>query len=533
MVYLGSNTHSYHSCCLCLCPCTMSSAVRQIVQNTGWLYAKMGITMFISLLVTRLILQSLGASDFGIYNVVGGSISMLGFISGSLASASTRFMAYAEGQGDQQRKVVIFNVCVTLHYAIATLMMLVFTLASFIFFGGVLNIPPERMTAAYVVYGSMVVGLFFSITRVPYDAVINAHERMKFYAIVGVMESVLKLLVALACVYTSKDKLIIYGILMAVIPIAVNIVTRVYCKQHFSECLFQPRAYWDKSAMKEMLTFAFWVFCASISSVVSFYGSGIVLNHFFGTILNAAYGIATQLNGQLMAFSNNMHKAVIPVITKSEGSGQREVMIYRSTVASKYSYLILAVLAIPFMLEMDFILKVWLKEIPQWTVMFAQLVLIQSLIGLLTSTYVVSLEAEGNISLFNRVRSVFSIVPIILLIIVFMQGAPPIMLCVIRIIWNGILGACIILYFMKRNCGMNYGTFFRLALQPVMAVTLLSLLSGGVPVVLMEPSLLRLTLTVTMSLLGFGVSFWFLAIQENERIMIKGLLQQVRKRIKL
>lgn len=510
----------------------MSSVVRQIVRNTGWLYAKMGITMFISLWVTRLILQSLGASDFGIYNVVGGAISMLGFISGSLTSASTRFMAYAEGQGDSHRKIVIFNVCMTLHFAIAALMVVVFTFSSYIFFGGVLNIPPERMTAAYVVYGSMVAGLFFSITRVPYDAVLNAHERMKFYAIVGVMESVLKLLVAFACVYTSKDKLIVYGILMAVIPIAVNVVTRIYCKRHFNECLFQPRIYWDKSAMKEMLTFAFWVFCASIASMVSFYGSGIVLNHFFGTLLSAAYGIATQLNGQLMAFSNNMHKAVIPVITKSEGSGQREVMIQRSTLACKYSYLILAVLAIPFLLEMEFILKLWLKDVPEWTVMFARLVLVQSLMGLLVSTYVVSLEAEGNISLFNRIRSVFSILPILLLILVFMHGAPPIMLCVIRIIWNGIIGACIILYFMKRNCGMNYGTFIYVALLPVIAVTLVSLCLGGISVLFMEASLLRLVLTVIMSLVGFVLSFWFIATQEGERAMIKTVMLQVKKKLR-
>ena len=337
---------------------------------------------------------------------------------------------------------------------------------------------------------------------------------------------------AFACVYTSKDKLIVYGVLMAVIPIVVNIVTRIYCKRHFDECLFQPTTYWDKATMKEMLTFAFWVFCASSSSMISYYGSGLVLNHFFGTVLNAAYGIATQLNGQLMAFTNNMHKAIIPVISKSEGSGQREVMIQRATLACKYSYLILAVLAIPFMLEMNFILKVWLKDVPQWTVLFAQLVLIQSLIGLLTSTYVVSLEAEGNISLFNRIRSVYYIVPILLLIVVFMHGAPPIMLCVIRIIWNGIIGTCIILYFMKRNCGMNYGTFIYVTLLPVVAVTLVSLFMGGISVLFMEASLLRLVLTAIMSSIGFGLSFWLLATQKSERAMIKTVMLQVRKKLR-
>lgn len=511
----------------------MSEVVHKVIKNTGWLYAKMGITMFISLWVTRLILQSLGASDFGIYNVVGGAIAMLGFVNGSLASASTRFMAYAEGQGNDQRKIVIFNVCVTLHFAIAVFMVLVFALLTPLFFGSVMNIPPERMRAAYFVYGSMVAGLFFTISRVPYDAVLNAHERMKFYAIVGVMESVMKLLVAFACVYTSKDKLIVYGILMAIIPVIVNIVTRIYCKRHFDECRFQPFRYWDKAAMKEMLSFAFWVLCASITSMLSSYGSGLVLNHYFGTLLNAAYGIARQLDGQLGTFSSNMRKAVIPVITKTEGGGQRAAMITRSTLACKYSYLILAVFAIPFLLEMNYILQLWLKEVPEWTAIFARLVLVQSLLGLLVSTYVVSLEAEGNISLFNRIRSIYSIVPILLLILAFMYGASPIMICVIGIVWNGIVGASIILYFMKRNCGMTYGTFWGGVLWPTTAVTLFSLLSGGIPIAFMDASLLRLALSAIMALAGFGLSFWLLAVNEDERVMIRGVVLLVRKKIKL
>lgn len=509
----------------------MSGVAQNIIKNTGWLYAKMGITMFISLWVTRLILQSLGASDFGIYNVVGGVIAMLGFINGSLASSSSRFMAYAEGQGDESRKAVIFNVCKVLHIAIGLFMVLVFIITGFAFFGGVLNIPPDRINAAYVVYGSMVIGTFFSISRVPYDAVLNAHEHMKFYAIVGVMESILKLLVAFACVYTSNDKLMVYGILMAVIPIAVNIATRIYCRRNFSECLFNPRRYWDKKVAKEMLSFAFWVLCSSITSMVSFYGSGIVLNHFFGTILNAAYGIATQLNGQLSAFSTNMQKAVIPVITKSEGSGQHESMIHRSTLACKYAFLTLAVLAFPFILEMDYILKIWLKNVPEWAVLFAQLVLIQSLLGLLFSTYVISLEAEGNIALYNKVRSISNIVPIVLLIIVFMNGASPVMLFVIRIVWNGVVSACITLFFMNRNCGMRYSTFLQGVLLPVGAVTATSIILGSVSLVLMEASFLRLAITAVMTIIGFTLSYWFLATKEYERNMIKNVAMILWKKI--
>ena len=504
-----------------------------IIKNTGWLYAKMGFTMFISLWITRLILNSLGASDFGIYNVVGGAIAMLGFVNGSLGSASTRFMAYAEGQGVDQQKTVIFNVCMTLHLAIGAFMVLVLIFIAPLFFGYVLNIPLNRMTAAYVVYGSLVVGTFFSVCRVPYDAVINAHERMKFYAVVGVMESVLKLLIAFACVYTSKDKLIVYGILMAVIPIAVNIVTGIYCKRHFRECRFQPKTYWDKAVMKKMLLFASWVFATTMTSMISAYGIGLVLNHFFGTILNAAHGIAEQLNGQLMTFSNNMQKAAIPVITKSESSGQRTAMLKQSTLVSKYSYMILAVVALPFILEVNFILHVWLKDVPQWAVPFTQLTLILSLIGQLTTSYRTSIQAEGNIALYSKIMSVSYIMPIFLIILIFMAGASPIMLYAVRIAWSSIVVTSVILYFMHRNCGMDYRMFTHDLLSPIFWVTLTSLIAGVIPVLLMEESFVRFILTGGCSVIGFVTGFWLLATQENERVMIKGLILQVQKRMKL
>ena len=502
-----------------------------IIKNTGWLYAKMGITMFISLWITRLILNSLGASDFGIYNVVGGAIAMLGFFNGSLASASTRFMAYAEGQGNEDQKTVIFNICMVLHLAIGAFMVLVLILLSPLFFGGVLNIPLERMTAAYVVYGSLVVATFFSVCRVPYDAVLNAHERMKFYAIVGVMESVLKLLIAFACVYTSKDKLIVYAILMAVIPIVVNIVTGMYCKQHFSECKFQPRTYWDKTVMKKMLSFASWVFATTMTSMISAYGIGLVLNHFFGTILNAAHGIAEQLNGQLMTFTNNMQKAAIPVITKSESSGQRTAMLKQSTLVSKYSLMILAVVALPFILEADFILHVWLKDVPQWAVPFTQLTLVLSLTGQLTTSYRTSIQAEGNIALYSKIMSVSYILPIFLIILIFMAGASPVMLYAVRIGWSGIVGTSIILYFMHRNCGLDYRMFTYELLLPSLAITITSLSAGMIPVLLVEESFIRLVLTSCCSFIGILLGFWFLATGENERVMIKGLIQIIRQKL--
>ncbi|GHT56298.1 hypothetical protein AGMMS49982_23090 [Bacteroidia bacterium] len=322
----------------------------------------MGITMFISLYTTRLILNSLGASDFGIFNIVGGAIAMLGFLNAAMAGATQRFMSYAEGAGEKDRQKSIFNVSVILHFLIALILGVVLLIAGYFFFNGILNIPADRMHAARMVYYFMIISTMLTVMTVPYDAVLNAHENMLYYSIVGIIESVLKLAVALVVVYTLADKLIIYGLLMACISLTVMIIMRVYCKKKYVECEFRPKTYYDKTLMKEMTGFAGWNFLSSFSGVVGQYGLGIVLNYFWGTLLNAAQGVANQLCGQLQSFSTTMLKALNPVIAKSEGEGNHSLMLRSSMAGCKFSFFLVAFLVIPFLIDTPYIMKVWLKN---------------------------------------------------------------------------------------------------------------------------------------------------------------------------
>ena len=204
----------------------MTSTASRLLKNTSWLYAKMGITMFISLYTTRLILNGLGASDFGIYNIVGGTIAMLGFFNAAMASASQRFMSYAEGEGHHEKKIVIFNVSILLHIIIALVIGGILILGGYLFFDSIFNIPNDRLFAAKVIYFCLVLSTIISIMTVPYEAVINAHENMKYYAIVGIFESISKLIVAYICVISSEDKLVVYGILMSMIPVSILFILR-------------------------------------------------------------------------------------------------------------------------------------------------------------------------------------------------------------------------------------------------------------------------------------------------------------------
>ena len=358
----------------------MSSTANRVVKNTGFLYAQMGITMFISLYTTRVILNALGAIDFGIFNIIGGAISMLGFLNAAMASATQRFMSYSEGSGDTKIKKKIFNTSLILHLIIATIASVLLIIGGYFFFNGILNIPTDRISAAQVVYGSLIASTFFTIITVPYDAVINAHENMKYYAIISIIGSLLKLLIAIIIIYTLQDKLIVYALLTTGVSVFMLIIMQTYCHHKYTECAFTPRKYFSPSLMKSMTAFAGWNLIGVTSSMISQYGLGIVLNNFWGALLNTAQGIANQISGQLMVFSNTMLKALNPVIAKSEGSGNRALMLKASMTGSKFAYIILAVFAIPFIIETPYILKIWLKSTPEWTIVFCRLQLLRSLI---------------------------------------------------------------------------------------------------------------------------------------------------------
>lgn len=507
----------------------MSTASR-IIKNTGFLYAKMGITMFVSLYTTRLLLSALGASDFGIFNVVGGAIAMLGFLNAAMASATQRFMSYAEGEEKPEKKKAIFNISVILHIVIAIILGLVLLTVGYFFFNGILNIPSDRIHAAKVVYGAMIISTMFTVITVPYDAVLNARENMLYYAIVGIIESFLKLAVAFIVVYALKDKLIVYGILMAIISLLVMLIMRIYCHTHYEECSIAPKRYWDKGLMKEMTSFAGWNLLNNASGMISQYGLSIVLNNFFGTILNAAQGIANQISGQLMVFSNTMIKAVTPVIAKSEGAGERLNMLNFSLLASKYSFSLLAFFAIPFILETPYILKIWLKNVPEWAILFVRLQLIYSLIEQLTLMIGRTVEVQGDIKVFSVIRSFLNFMPIILTYLFFSFGFPPYYLYVFSIIVGGVLGGIIRISFSKIKCGLRYGDFVKKVLLPCIVITVCMLIVGILSIYWLNESFFRLLVVVSFTTITF-VMMLYVMMSGEERILSMRLINSLIKKI--
>lgn len=507
----------------------MSTSSR-VIKNTGYLYIKMCVTLFVSLYTTRLILGSLGASDFGIFNVVGGAIAMLGFLNSTLANATQRFMSYAEGEGMMEKKRSIFNVSVILHVAIAAITVLLLLAAMFPLFDGIFNIELERVGAARTVYFCLIFSTVITIINVPYDAVMNAHENMLYYSIVGVFESLLKLGVAYACVYTSTDKLVLYGLLMACIPLITFIIMKVYCDRQYDECVINPRRYWDNSLLKQITSFFGWNFLTAISSLFTVQGIGIVLNHFFGTVLNAAQGIANQVNGALSNFSGNMMKALNPVIVKSAGAGNNEAMNRATIAGCKFSSLLTMFFGIPLSIEVHYVLSIWLKEVPDWAAVFVVLQLVQSIITQMANSAATAVYAKGDIKHYAIWKSVMNAMPVFLTWIAFHMGGGPIWLYVPMIVVWAIGGNMVIIYYSKRKCGLKVVEYVNKVVIPILGAAILMLMFGFVSYMTMSTSFLRLVTTCVATTIGMLVAAGLFAITKEEKAMVVNFVQHIIKK---
>lgn len=504
----------------------MSSITTRIIKNSGFLYIRIAVVTFLSLYATRLILDALGTSDFGIYSIVGGVIAMLGFLNGAMASATQRFMSYSEGENDKEKQKRIFNISLCIHFAISLLLVVLLTIAGMICFMYVLNIPSDRFFAAKVVYGCLVLSTAFSVSSVPYEAVLNAHENMFYYSIVGILDAALRMAVAVSLYYVAADKLIVYGVMMAVIPLITLSIMRWYCHKHYEECKISFAKYYNKVQAKEMITFAGWNFLSKAGNVIVMQGSSIVLNAFGGVLVNAAHGIANQLAGYLLVFSTNMQKALNPVIVKKEGEHNRQQMLVFSLAGNKFSYLLFAFFAIPVCMEMPYILQLWLKDPPEYAVLFCRLIVVRRLIGQLTSTFATSIGAMGDIKRNSIMNAVIMSLSLPVACLCYMMGAPIYMMYVVLIVMVVLMGVCDT-YYMWKQCDLRVNLFFNSVIQPCMFITILTFLAGIPFHLMMSVGFARLSCVLIICFLACLSLGYTVGMTAREKNIINGLITNI------
>jgi O-antigen/teichoic acid export membrane protein len=478
----------------------------RIAINTGFLYVRMLITMVISLYSTRLILNAMGVEDYGLFNLIGGVIALLSFINGAMAVATQRYLSFYLGAGEDQKLKSVFSSSILLHLVIGFIIVLLLELGGIFLFNGVLNIPAELIKTAKIVFHFMVVSTFFTINSVPYDASINAHENFLFDALAGIFESFVKLGIAIFLISARGDKLILYGLLIALLTILIRIIKSIYCFLKYDECRISLKFYIDLSLFKEMISFAGWSLFGSLCFVLRNQGLAIVLNLFFGVVVNAAYGIANQVNGQLSAFSQNMLKALNPQIVKSEGSGDRNRMLRLSILACKLSFFLLAFFAVPLIIEMPYILKIWLKTVPENTLIFCQLILVISLLQQLTVGLMVAITSVGKIKAYQLSVGILYTLNLPLAYILIKLGLPAYSVLVGSIFLECIAGVSRI-WFAQRIAGLPVNVFLRETLFNSVITLILITIFSMVPRILIEESIIRMCLTAltsTFSLFIFG-----------------------------
>ena len=460
---------------------------------------------------------------------------MLGFLSSAMASASQRFMSYAQGEGDQDKIKKLFNISLILHLLTAVLVLIILEIAGYFFFSGTLNIAVDRIATANAIYQFMVLSTFFTIISVPYEAVITSHENMLFYAILGILESVFKLLIAYYLSYSPFDHLLVYGFLMAALAILLLIIKQVYCHTYYVECKISLFKYFDKVLFRQMTEFAMWNFFGSATSILANYGQSLVINIFFGTALNAAQGIATQVSGQLSAFAHTMLRALNPLLDKSEGAGNRAMMLKASMMGSKVGFFLLMIFYVPALLEMPYIFKLWLVNPPESVVIFCRLQLMRDLLGQLFYTLSASIAAVGNIKRFQIYSSLLSLFPLAIAALLFYYDNPAQALYWVYLAYTGCT-SLLILYFAKINCALPAMEFLRTVFFRCLLVFIISLSISILPLFLLEEGIQRLILEC---IIGFVISvlmIWLLGFTRQERyqisLVVNNMLNSFRVRLR-
>ena len=396
---------------------------KRIAKNTLLLYIRMFLIIIVGLYTSRIVLNTLGVTDYGIYNVVGGIVSMLAFLNSAMVAASQRFISFELGIGNLEKLKKVFCTSVSIHIALAVIILLIAESIGLWFVNTHLNIPLERMTAANWVYQCSILTLILTVVSVPYNSCIVAHEHMKAFAYVSIVEAVLKLLIVYILLVENVDKLILYAILVASVALIVRIIYGIYCKRHFEECSY--RFVFDRKLFKEMFAFAGWSVIGNLGFSFKDQGSNIILNLFFGTAVNAARGIAMQVNGILSNFSNNFTMALNPQITKQYAAGDVESSMKLVYAGCRYSFYLLLLITIPVMINREYLLKLWLGNVPEYTSQFLMLVLISTLINVMASPIVTALQATGRIKVFQITICIIMLSELPLAYLILKNGGKP------------------------------------------------------------------------------------------------------------
>lgn len=397
---------------------------KRIAKNTLLLYFRTLLVMAISLYTSRVVLSTLGVEDFGINNVVAGVVTMFAFLNSSMSTSTQRYLTYSIGKGDIEDTKIVFANAKRIHFLIGIIVVILCESIGVWLINNKLVIPVDRLYAANWVFQLALLSFFINVTQVPYNAAIVAHEKMDVFAYVSILDVTLKLIIVYFLQVIPYDKLIVYAVLTFIVVQIIRTIYMIYCIKHFPEC--KGTFVKGNQQFKEMFHFAGWNLFGSLAWMLRDQGVNMVLNVFFGPIVNAARGVAMQVSHAINTFVGNFITALNPQITKNYAQGKIEEMEILAYRGSRFSFLLLLLLSMPLLLNIDFVLGIWLKEVPQYVSIFLAFIVVDQLINsLFSSTMITSLMATGNIRNYQITVSFFILLIVPVGYLVFREGFPP------------------------------------------------------------------------------------------------------------
>ena len=488
---------------------------KRIAKNTLLLYVRMLFMMAISLFTSRVILNTLGVEDYGIQNVVGGVVAMFSVLSGSMSSSISRFITFELGRGEIDRLKTVFSTGINIQLGISLLVIVVAEAVGVWFLNCKMNIPAERMLAANWVFQCSILTFVLNLLSVPYNAAIIAHEKMSVFAYISVIEVTLKLIIVYMLTISPFDRLITYSVLLMCVGALIRFIYGYYCKRHFEECTYH--FVYDKAILKSMTSFAGWNFLGNGAYMLNTQGVNILMNMYFGVAVNAARGVATQVDAALKQFVNNFTTAVNPQITKSYAQGDLKSMHKLVCRSAKFSAFLMLFFVVPIILETDTILTLWLKNPPAYASIFLKWIIISSFMDtVLANSLVTSMFATGDIKRYQIIVTIVGCLVFPLSWLAFQLGFEPQVGYILYFIIYSIL-LFVRLYLLRDMVKLPIMMYVREVLFKVLPTMAICFAVPSILLITMGESLIRLALIVVMSTFVTSFTTYNIGLEEGEK----------------
>lgn len=494
---------------------------KRIAKNTLFLYFRMFITLSVSLYTSRIVLDTLGIEDFGIYNVVGGIVVLFGFLSVTMASGIQRFLTFQMGNNDFEKLKTTFSTSLIINFCLAIIILILAETIGLWFLNNKMNIPADRMDAVQWVYQFSVLASLISIFHIPYNASIIAHERMNIIAYVSIVDVSLKLLVVYLLLVSSHDKLIVYSILIFMVILLINTIYRIYCINKFAECKF--RFVWDKDLFQAMMSFSGWNLFGSLASTAANEGINIALNIFFGPIVNAARAISFQVNNAVIGFASNFQTAVTPQITKLYAGNKLTDLHKLLYLNAKFAFILMLFITLPVIFELETLLFWWLKSVPVNTLLFCRLVLLQSILYSLSMPFRMAIHATGKMKIINLTAGIALLMVLPVSYVLLKMGLPP-YVPFIAYIGGTIAEFSFELYYLNKWINLSISSFFKNTIFPVTKVIFISVPIPAFIYYHLDKGLIQFLIVSITSSIGILGSSYFFAIDLTKRVYVRNYL---------